>query len=377
MIDRLMEKQILRRLADSKVLLLHGGRQVGKTTVMRKLFHDRAGVLWLNGDEPHTRRMFESNDADTYRTRMQNHSIIIIDEAQRIEDIGYKLKLVHDTIPSVRILVTGSSCFHLSSSIFEALAGRRWEMHLKTLSFEELSLRHGRQDEISRLSERLVYGCYPEIATCQAGDEQPLLVQLSESMLSEELCRHDDHFSYEKIRKLMRILAQCPGGEYSGEMLCESTGIEREEIEEVLVQLEQSHIIFSLDSYTGKLWNEKKDEKKYYFVDNGLRNAMLLHFGSVAERSDAPVLWENYLISERLKYLTCHSIMVNSYFWMTHYDQNLTYLEESSGHLHAYEFLWSSALAADIPHAFRRGYPEAEITIITPRNYDQFLCGEI
>lgn len=377
MINRLVEGQILNRLHDSKVLLLYGGRQVGKSSILRKIFSKRDDVLWLNGDEPETRDMFASQDSRAYRNVLKDHSLVVIDEAHRIDDIGYTLKLIHDTLPSVKVIATGSSDFRLYSSTTDALAGRKWEMSLSTLSFEELLSLHGRDQEISMLAHRLVYGTYPELVTCQPGDEQQLLVQLADGFLGDEVLKADDHSRRVKIIRLLKALAQQVGQELSMEDLQAESSLESEDIEHLLYHFENSNLLFALNSYPGELWNEEKNAKRYYFSDNGIRNAILLNFADVSRRKDASELWKNYLISERRKYLLNHGLLTNAYFWRTRYQQELSYLEERAGTLQGYEFSWSEPRRVTIPQAFRVGYPEAECTIITPDNYDRFLTGEI
>ncbi len=377
MINRLLEGQILNRLHDSKVLLLYGGRQVGKSSILRKVFNNRDDVLWLNGDEPEIRQLFSSQDSHTYRNVLKEHPVVVIDEAHRIDDIGLTLKLIHDTIPSVKVIATGSSDFRLYSSTTDALAGRKWEMSLGTLSFEELLSVHGRDQEINMLAHRIIYGSYPELVTCQPGDEQQLLVQLADSFLTDEVLNTNDHSRRVKILRLLRMLARKVGQELLMEELQEETSLDAQDIEHLLYYFENSNLLFVLSSYPGELWNEEKHAKRYYFSDNGIRNAILLNFADVSRRKDAAALWQNYLISERRKYLQYHGLLTNAFFWRTRYQQELSYLEERAGTLQGYEFSWNDTGHVTVPQAFKVGYPDAEVTIITPDNYDRFLTGEI
>ncbi len=377
MIDRLLENQILRRMEDGKVLLLFGGRQVGKTTIIRKLFTKKEGVLWLNGNEPETRDLFGKSDSLSYRNTLKHHSLVIIDEAQDIHHIGEKLKLLHDTVPSVKLIVTGSSDIRLADLTVEALAGRKWEFYLNTLSFEELFLLYGREEEKQLLSHRLLYGSYPEVITCSSGDEAQLLIQISSSVLCEELLHPESRMEGSKICRLLLLLAYSPGHEYSSHELSEKSGLNEQKVEEYLLLFEKSHLIFTLNSYPGQLWNEKKDGKRCYFTDTGLRNAILLDFSDISSRKDIESLWKNYLIAERKKYLMHHGNLTNTYYWKTHYHQEISYIENRSGQLHAYEFSWNREAKSAPLRAFRLGYPEATTTMVTLDNYDAFLLGEI
>ncbi len=372
MIGRILEERILQRMKDPKVLLLFGARQVGKTTLLVHMFAGKPDVLWLNGDEADVRGLFASGNSARFAALLGQNHILVIDEAQRIEDIGLKLKLICDEIPAVKVIASGSSSFMLANSVNEPLTGRKWEFLMHPIAFEELSRTQGLLHELRMLEQRMIYGSYPDIVM-NPGDAQALLVQLSNSYLYKDVLEFEQLRKASKLVDILRAIALQLGSEVSLPELGGLVGLDVKTIERYLVLLEQSFIIFRLPSFARNMRNEIKHGKKIYFVDTGVRNAILAQFAPLANRMDVGPLWENYLISERRKYLTNHGIVANTFFWRTHTQQEIDYVEERDGILHAYEFKWNPRKKVKPRKSFVEAYPESTFTVVTPDNYDQFL----
>ncbi len=383
--ERTVEKNILKRMDDQKILLLFGTKLVGKTTTMKHLLNGKNDVLWLDGDNPQDRARIESHDASITEFLRNGRPVMVIDEAHYIEHLGIRLKHYHDTYPAVKIVASGSSSVLLSRSTMNTLAGMKWEFCLYTLAFEELVKIHGEDLEKRMLPHRLVYGTYPEIVSCVPGDEKHLLVSLKETILDTEVL---DDMSLKDTPHLMRLLRSLARNVDRGISISDLSHIfemPEDRLEESLHILEKASLIFSLPVYCGNHWNEMKNGRKFYFYDNGLRNAVLLNFCNFRNRKDRDILWRNYLISERKKYLSNHGIVANTHFWQTNpaYSwqvdtrQEVSYIEDRMGEVSAYEFSWSKAEKVESPPAFRYAYPEVTFTVINRDNFNRFLSGAI
>ncbi len=372
MINRSIEKLMKSRLFSGKALVLIGARQTGKTTILKKMFKNKEDVLWLDGDDPDTSTLFNNITSTRLKNIIGSNKLIIIDEAQRINDIGIKLKLITDQIKEVQLIATGSSAFELANKINEPLTGRKWEYKLYPLSFNEMVEHHGLLDEIRLLNERLIYGYYPEIVT-HPGDEKDRLKQLTTSYLYKDILKWNKIKKPDKLNILLQVLAFQIGNEVSNFELGKITGLNNETVESYIQILEQSYIIFRLNSFSRNLRKELKRSKKIYFYDNGIRNAVIAAFNPVEVRNDVGNLWENFLISERIKHLHYNNKWVNSYFWRTHDQQEIDYIEESDGILSAYEFKWNPKSKRKVPAIFLKTYSDSKSEIITPENFDEFL----
>ena len=372
MIGRIIKKTIQKRLFSGKAILLFGPRQVGKTTLLETFVKDQENVLWLNADETDVQVLFERPSSTLFKKEFANVKILIIDEAQRIKDVGIKLKLITDQLKDVQLIVTGSSAFELANKLNEPLTGRKWEYQLYPLSYEEMVNHHGLLNERRLLSHRLVYGYYPDVVTAN-GDEKEVLRQLSDSYLYKDLLIWNKIKKSDKLVKLLQALAFQLGNQVSYNELGKVVGLDNETIESYIQLLEQSFVIFRLGSFNRNLRTELKKSRKIYFYDNGIRNALIANFQSIELRQDIGALWENFLVSERMKYNAYHNRWVKRYFWRTSAQQEVDYLEETDGQLYGFEFKWNTKKNATISRAFSNGYPDAITKIITPDNYEGFV----
>jgi len=375
MISRLIKERIKKRLFSGKAILVFGPRQVGKTTLLESFITEYENVRWLNADEKDVQTLFETPSSTLFKREFGTAKILIIDEAQRIPDVGLKLKLITDQLKDIQLIVTGSSAFELANELNEPLTGRKWEYKMFPLSFEEMVNHHGYLEEKRLLHNRLIYGYYPDVVT-SVGDEKEVLQQLSDSYLYKDILIWNKIKKSDKLVKLLQALAFQLGNQVSYSELGKIVGLDNETIENYILLLEQSFVIFRLGSFNRNLRTELKKSRKIYFYDNGIRNALIANFQQADLRQDIGALWENFLVSERMKYNAYHNRWVKRYFWRTTAQQEVDYLEESNGELSAFEFKWSSTKKPKISKAFTNGYPDAKTEIITPENFEQFIMGE-
>ncbi|MDR3295130.1 MAG: ATP-binding protein [Clostridiales Family XIII bacterium] len=371
MIHRILETAIRDSAGNGKAVILLGARQVGKTTLVRELF-SAPGTLWLNGDEPDVRAMFSEITSTRLRAVIGAHKTVVIDEAQRIADIGVKLKLITDQMPDVRLVATGSSSFDLARQVSEPLTGRKRTFRLYPLSFAEMAAHHGLMDETRLLPHRLVFGCYPEVVT-SPGSERDALRELSDSYLYKDVLSWDRVKKSEKLTHLLRALAFQIGAQVSYAELAQLCGLDSKTVEKYVVILEQAFVIFRLGSFSRNLRNELKASRKIFFTDNGIRNAVIADFRPVENRDDVGKLWENFLISERFKRNHYAGNFANAWFWRTQQQQETDYLEEIDGRLAAYEFKWNPAAKAKKPKSFLEAYPNSSFEVVHRENFHAFV----
>ena len=373
MIKRSIENLIKGQLHGGRAIIVMGARQVGKTTLLKQVFStDSNDVLWMSGDEPDVRGMFENMTSTRLRSIIGNHRVVIIDEAQRIEDIGIKLKLIIDQIPSVQLMATGSSSFELANKINEPLTGRKWEYKLFPLSFTELVNETNLIEEKRMVPHRMVYGSYPDVVT-HPGKEVAILRELTESYLYKDILEFDRIHKPEKLTKLLQALAYQVGAEVSYNELSQLCGLDAKTVASYISILEQAFIIFRLGTFSRNLRNELKNSRKIYFYDNGIRNALIGNFSQVENRTDVGALFENYAIAERMKRKEYLMDYARSWFWRNTNKQEIDYIEEKDGRIHAYELKWSPKRKASAPLSFRNAYPDADFTVINRDNIEYLL----
>ncbi len=372
MIKRFIEDTVKSKIGSGKAIILMGARQVGKTTLLKDIFKNKSDILWLSGDEPDIQAMFENITSTLLKAIIGKNKFIIIDEAQRIQDIGIKLKLITDQIPEVQLIATGSSSFELANKINEPLTGRKWEYKIYPLSFSEMASHHGLLEEKRLIPHRLIYGYYPEVVT-NIGEEKEILKQLSDSYLYKDILAWEQIKKTDKLIKLLQALAFQIGSQISYNELGQTCGLDSKTVEKYIILLEQAYIIFRLSSFSRNLRNELKSSKKIYFYDNGIRNAIIANFSIAESRSDIGALWENFLISERIKQHSFNNKWSNKWFWRTAQQKEIDYIEESDGKLSAYEFKWNKNAKAKQPIQFKKGYPDSNFEVITPGNVEEFL----
>ena len=375
MIPRFIESQLLEDMFQGKAIILTGPRQVGKTTLLDIIkSKSQVNSLWLNCDEPDIRMQLENANSTQLSALAGDASLIFIDEAQRVKNIGITLKLMVDNLKNVQIVATGSSALELANEISEPLTGRKWEYRLFPMSALEMVRHHGRLEESRLLEQRLIFGSYPDIINHPTKAKRSLL-ELSNNYLYKDLLALENIRKPVLLEKILTALALQLGNEVSFVELSRLVGADHKTVEHYVQMLEKSFVIFQLPAFSRNLRNEIKKGRKIYFYDNGVRNAIIKNFNPIAMRQDIGALWENHLISERVKFNTYTQRYVNSYFWRTHAQQEIDYIEETSGQLLAVEFNWNEQGRKKWPDAFEKAYPNTTYTLINRTNYMDFIVG--
>lgn len=373
MIEREIEHAIVKKLKDSKAIILLGPRQAGKSTLLQlvqKKFQQP--VAWWNGDETDIRSLLEHPTSTKLKSLIGKNKTVVIDEAQRIENIGLCIKLITDNIKNVKVIATGSSAFELANKINEPLTGRKWEYHLYPLSFEEMVNHTSLLEEKRLLEHRLLYGYYPEVVT-SPGDEQHLLKQLANSYLYKDILTWERIQKPDKLEKLVQALAFQMAQLISNHELGQLCGLNSETVEKYINLLEKAFIVYRLPAFSRNLRNELKKSYKIYFYDNGLRNAVINQFNPVNLRNDNGQLWENWFISERMKFLNNHQKHASRFFWRTLAQQEVDYIEDANAKITAFECKWNPKAKGRISRAFSNAYPKALTQIVHPENAGEFL----
>lgn len=378
-IERILEKHIIEHLFKGKIIIIYGARQVGKTTLVQMLLNklDR-NYLYLNADEIDVRELLEDATSTKLKSIVKNSSIVFIDEAQRIKNIGLTLKIFADQINEVQVIVTGSSSLDLLSKINEPLTGRKYEFILYPLSFQELVNSTSIIEEKRFLEFRLIYGYYPEIVSKKV-EEKELLKLLVNSYLYKDILNLEKIKKPQILEKIVKVLALQVGNEVSYNEIAQIVDSDKQTVEKYIYLLEKSFVIFRLQSFSKNLRNEIKKSKKIYFYDNGIRNAIIGNFNLLSNRVDKGALFENFLISERLKYIYYNNINCNRYFWRTKQQQEIDYIEEFEdldkqvNILNAYEFKFSKKAKPKFPKTFTNIYKESRTMLITEDNFENFL----
>lgn len=375
-IPRVIQPIIEKRLWQGKGVVIYGARRVGKTTLARSIMSNtHASALYLTCDDPAVRDSLTDATLSSLVRLVGNNRLIVLDEAQRVHNIGITLKLAIDMMPDRQFIATGSSAFELANKIAEPLTGRVYIFQLHPLSFEEVG-KNQTPIEIAQLLEpSLIYGMYPEAITNPAGAKSTLRHIVS-SQLYKDALEYQGIKNPDQLRHLLEALALQIGNEVSYNELSKLIGINIKTVERYLALLEQSFIIFRLRPLARNKRTELRRPRKIFFYDNGVRNALISNFNPLKLRNDKGALWENWLVSERCKYLHNHDLYPTKYFWRTREGAEVDYIEEAEGVLHAYEFKWKGGNRVVFPRSFKRSYPDAITTAIDPENVTDFLLPQ-
>ena len=361
------------RLFKGKALLVFGPRQVGKTTFVQNLIaYLNKKTLFLNGDESDVLVLFESPNVTKLKNIIGDNEILVIDEAQRITNIGIVLKIIVDQIKSVQVIATGSSSFELANKLNEPLTGRKYEMFLYPIAFSEMVAHSGLLEEKRALEQRLIYGNYPEIITHPI-DAKEHIKLIANSYLYKDLFLLDQISKPVLLQKIVKALALQVGSEVNYNELSKLIQIDNKTVEKYIDLLEKAFVIFKLPALSNNVRNEIKKGKKIYFYDNGIINAVTGNFNPLAQRTDVGSLWENYIISERIKHLNIQQNEASPYFWRTTQQQEIDYIEKNEDQILACEIKWNAKTKYKIPVTFSTNYANVTSKIVSPENYEEFL----
>ena len=373
MVKRYLKDIIAKDLFKKKTVIIYGARQVGKTTLVNELVKSlEKPVLFLNGDDADIRNLFSDFSASKFVPVIGNHKIVVLDEAQRIPDTGLVIKIINDNFKDTRLIVTGSSAFDLANRTKEPMTGRKFEFFLHPFSFSEMVDYHGFLTEKRLLEHRMVFGYYPEVAL-KNEDEMRLLKSLASDFLYKDLLNLGHIKKPVLLEKILKALALQIGNEVSYHELAQLLDSDKGTIEKYIDLLEKAYIIFKLNGLNRNVRNEIKKGRKIYFYDNGIRNAILGNFLPLNSRVDTGSLWENFMVSERVKLLSNRIDDIRNYFWRTAQKQEIDYIEESKGTLSAFEFKWNPRRKPLFSRTFSKGYPGSVFKMISPENINEFL----
>lgn len=373
MINRKIIENIGDALFQGKAIIIYGPRQSGKTTLCKMLENKYCKkTKWLNGDDADISELFNKPSSTSLSRIVQDIELLIIDEAQRIENIGLCIKILVDNFPSLQVIATGSSSLDLANTTREPLTGRKREFLLLPFSYYEMVSENDIITENRNIEQRLIFGSYPEVVL-SPGKETTILKELAGSYLYKDILSWETLRHPEKLDRLVKAIALQIGSEVSYNEIGQITGMASETVERYITLLEQAFIIFRLPAFSRNLRNELKKSRKIFFYDIGIRNALLGQFSPLSGRADTGALWENYLIVERLKSTYSIDRQISRYFWRTTQQQEIDYIEEINGELSAFEFKWNPNKKARIPKTFSNAYPEANTQIISRNNISDFL----
>ena len=375
MIKRTLQKVLEQYMGKGKAILLIGARQVGKSTLFRMLTETimEDTLLWLNCDLQNVRDTLTNPTLTTLQLLFGNKNVVVIDEAQRVTNVGMTLKLIVDNFPHVQLLVTGSSALDLHNRLNEPLTGRKVEYHLYPISTGELYASKGLLGVNELFEQRMVYGSYPDVLLGALPPEK-VLMELAESYLYKDILEMEGIRKSSVLQKLLVALALQIGSEVSYNELSKTVGVDNKTVEKYIDILEKCYIVFKLNSFSRNIRSELTKSKKIYFYDLGVRNAVLRSFAPLELRQDNGALWENFFIAERLKYNHYADRMVNAYFWRTSDKQEIDYIEEVNGELHLFEMKWNvKKQKTKLPNLFMETYHPKQANVIMPENYLLFL----
>lgn len=371
------QKQIenLRKLIEpGKVTVIYGPRRVGKTTLLKKYLEgENDSVLFVNGDDIIVRQYLESQSIQTLRDFIGHHRLLVVDEAQYVEKIGLNLKLIVDHIPGIKVIVTGSSSFDLAQDVGEPLTGRKYVLKLFPLAQMEISKIEKRHETTAGLESRLIYGSYPEVVLIRDNRRrEDYLRELIQSYLFKDILVLEGIRYANKLVRLLQLLAFQIGKQVSFTELGKQLSMSKNTVERYLDLLEKVFVIYRLSGFSRNLRKEITKSHRYFFYDTGVRNALIGNFNPLTVRNDLGELWENYIITERMKRQEYLRSVTNSYFWRTYDKKEIDLVEEREGKLFGYEIKWKKE-RVKIPRDWTGGYPGAAFEVVHRENYLKFI----
>ena len=367
-------ENIIRKLQSNKVIIVFGARRVGKTVLVKEILNKiNEPVLILNGEDINVHTKLANRSVENYKQILGSYKFLYIDEAQKIPEIGLKLKLMVDEIEGLRIIISGSSSFDIYKDAGEPLTGRKYSFNLFPLSENEYKQVENSIEKIDKVRERLVFGNYPELL--QLPDREDKIDYLNEiisSYLLKDILVYENIRNSQKIFNLLRLIAFQIGGEVSLQELGKQLGISKNTVEKYLDLLNKVFILHKVEGFSRNLRKEITKNSRWYFLDNGIRNAVIANFNPIEARNDIGALWENYMIGERLKYQEYNRLSSNNYFWRTYEQQEIDWVEERDGSLFGYEFKWKESKVT-IPTQWTKAYPDSSYEVINVNNFENWL----
>lgn len=373
-IKRLLQDRVAARIEPNKAVLIFGARRVGKTVLMRRLVSEFAGkTMLLNGEDYDTLALLEERSVSNYRHLLEGIDLLAIDEAQNIPDIGAKLKLIVDELDGIRVIASGSSSFDLLNKAGEPLVGRSTQFLLYPFSQKEIALTENALETRQNLESRLIYGSYPEVVALDSFERKTdYLRDIVGAYLLKDILAIDGMKNSGKMKELLRLIAFRLGNEVSYDELGKQLGMSKNTVEKYLDLLSKAFVVYRLGAYARNLRKEVTKAGKWYFCDNGIRNAVISNFNPLSIRQDVGALWENYLIGERIKANSNDGLGKEFYFWRTYDHQEIDLIEEGSDSLTALEFKWGNR-RQEAPGAFMAGYPGATYHVVNRDNYLNYI----
>ncbi|MCC6328393.1 MAG: ATP-binding protein [Acidobacteria bacterium] len=372
MITRVLKNTLAKRVDHKKAIILLGPRQVGKTTLITEIAASLGDHLFIDGDDPETRLQWSNPSKAFVERYVGKHKVVVIDEAQRLENIGVSAKMIIDAKKGVQLFISGSSALELANKMNEPLTGRKWEYLLYPLSWKEIQDHYSFAKTLPRLEEFLITGMYPEVVT-HADDAVEILKNLAGSYLYKDILELAGVRRPELLLKILRALAWQVGSEVSYNELAQSVGADKNTVSSYIDLLEKSFVVFKLNPFARNLRREINTKRKIYFYDNGVRNCVIGNFSPLGQRNDVGALWENFIIGERKKYLAYNGFTGNTYFWRDHLGAEIDYVEEAAGKLTAFELKWNPKAKVRFPKAFLDAYQPSSTEAIHRENYWNWL----
>lgn len=371
-IKRTIQEKIEDKLFKGKVIILYGPRQVGKTTIVKEIQNKNiSNSIYFNCDESDIREKFENKTSTFLKELIGKKKIVIIDEAQRVKDIGITLKLIIDNFKDIQVIATGSFSFDLANKTAESLTGRKYEFYLYPLSIEELNPEKNKLEIDRTLENRIIYGSYPEVIINSSEAEDNIKL-IAKSYLYKDILQYQNIKNPDILEKLLQSLALQIGNEVSYNEISNFLDIDKKTVASYIEILKKAFVIFELKPFSRNLRNELRKLRKIYFFDTGVRNALINNFNSLDKRNDAGQLWENFIISERIKINNNHGNDYNIYFWRTHNKKEIDYIEEKNGMLYGYDIKLGSGKSSGAK-LFLDTYVNSEFKIIKKDNYNEFI----
>jgi predicted AAA+ superfamily ATPase len=358
----------------NKVVIVFGAPRVGKTVLVKQVLDKiKEPVLTLNGEDINVHDKLAIRSGENYKQILGSYKLLYIDEAQKIPEIGLKLKLMIDEIEDLKIIISGSSSFDIHKDAGEPLTGRKYTFNLFALSESEYNQVENNIEKIDKVRERLVFGNYPELLHLpDREDKIDYLNEMVSSYLLKDILAYENIRNSQKIFNLLRLIAFQIGGEVSLQELGKQLGISKNTVEKYLDLLSKVFILHKVEGFSRNLRKEITKNSRWYFLDNGIRNAVIANFNPIESRNDIGILWENYMISERLKYQEYKRLSSNNYFWRTYEQQEIDWVEEREGTLFGYEFKWKES-KVKIPTQWKNTYPDSSFEVINKDNFENWL----